>query len=235
VLSVASLGDFKLRGGKDPARTEGEFQNLYASAVDEALRSTGSEAFHAMKEVASAKLETLPPQNGANYGNDAFGKRLQDIARLIRADVGLEIATTDLGGWDTHVNQGAAQGQLANRLKSYAAGLAAFAQDLGPKMQEVCVLTVTEFGRTVHENGNRGTDHGTGSLMMAFGGGVRGKRVYGEVPELTDAHLFEKRDVPMAVDFREVFAAALRSRMGILNTGKVFPGFQPGGTLGMFG
>ena len=98
---------------------------------------------------------------------------------MIRADVWLEVATTDLGGWDTHVNQGAAQGQLANRLNAYASALAAFAQDLGPRMQEVCVLTVTEFGRTVRENGNHGTDHGTGSLMMAFGGGVRGERVLG--------------------------------------------------------
>src|SRR5262249_3963924 len=145
---------------------------------------------------------------------------------LIRADLGLEIAATDCGGWDTHVGQGAGQGQLAARLKDLADSLAAFAVDLGDRMADVCVVTMTEFGRTVRENGNRGTDHGTASAMMVLGGGVRGRRVLGQWRELKESNLYEGRDLAMGTDFRAVLSEVLASHLGIAKLTPVFPGFD---------
>ena len=232
-LSMGALRDFKLQArGTEGGRS---FTELYSGSVDSALQRTGSEALDALDMVASRKLANAPALHGASYGKDALAQRLQDIARLIRGDVGLRIAATEVGGWDTHVNQGGAAGQLANQLKKLGAALAAFERDLGAKMADVTVVAVTEFGRTVRENGNRGTDHGTGSLMLVLGGGVRGKRVLGGVPELREEALFEGRDVPMAVDFRQAFWEVARAQLGLASPAHIFPDFHPSSPLGLMG
>jgi len=139
--------------------------------------------------------------------------------------MGLEIAATDCGGWDTHIGQGGAEGQLAQRLKDLGDSIRAFTTDLGSRMADVCLVTMTEFGRTVHENGNRGTDHGTASVMMVVGGGVRGGKVHAAWPGLAPAKLFEGRDLPMGTDFRAVLAEVIHRHLGIADVGAVFPQF----------
>jgi uncharacterized protein (DUF1501 family) len=230
-VSLNALSDFRIAGGDASAQT---FEALYARAVDHALRTTGEEAFDALAQAKTQGLETLPPQNGALYPRSPLGRRLQDIARLIQGGVGLEIAATDCGGWDTHVAQGAAQGQLSARLRDFGESVAAFAQDLGPKLADVCLVAMTEFGRTVHENGSRGTDHGTAGVMLVLGGGARGGRVFGRWQGLDEQHLFEGRDLAVSTDFRSVLAEALEHQRGPLPLGGVFPGFTPS-RVGLFG
>jgi uncharacterized protein (DUF1501 family) len=225
-VAMSSVADFKLRTGRLSTVASKSFESLYARAVDVALRTTGGETFEALRLLEDAKLEDMPVNNGADYPNSPLGKRLKDIARLIRSDIGLEIAATDCGGWDTHVAQGNGQGQLASRLKELGDSLAAFATDLGDKMADVCVVTMTEFGRTVRENGNRGTDHGTASVMMVFGGGVRGRRVLGRWGGLGEGNLYEGRDLAVATDFRAALAEVLTSHLGISKLAAVFPGFN---------
>jgi uncharacterized protein (DUF1501 family) len=161
------------------------------------------------------------------YPRGRFGESMRQIAQLIRADVGLEIAFADVGGWDTHVAQGREQGQLANRLRDFAAALAAFARDLGDGMSDVVVLTMSEFGRTVFENGNRGTDHGHGTAMLAFGGNVKGGRVYGRWPGLEREHLVEGRDLPVTTDFRTLFSEVAHAHLNLSITAPLFPGWTP--------
>jgi uncharacterized protein (DUF1501 family) len=229
-VAVEGLSSFHLsgKGGLD------NFEALYAGAVDQALRSTGQEAFEALRAAASAELSKSPPQNGAVYAKTPLARRLQDTARLVRAGVGLEVVATEMGGWDTHVGEGNATGQLANRLRELAEALAAFAQDLGPKLDDVTVVVMTEFGRTVRENGNRGTDHGTASVMFALGGGVHGGRVYGNWRGLDGPGLFENRDLAITIDVRSVLSEALRATLAPPNLGNVFPGFA-GQRVGVFG
>ena len=225
-VAMGSVAEFKLRTGRLSEAGTRSFEALYASAVDVALRNTGNETFEALRLLEKSKLDGMPEEHGANYPNSPLGRRLKDVARLIRADIGLEVAATDCGGWDTHVGQGAAQGQLAERLKELGDSLAAFAVDLGDRMADVCVVTMTEFGRTVRENGNRGTDHGTASVMMVLGGGVRGRRVIGQWRGLREPNLFEGRDLAMATDFRAVLSEVLGSHLGISRLGPVFPDFD---------
>jgi uncharacterized protein (DUF1501 family) len=235
-LAFNAVADFKLRAGRLSAVAATSFEALYAQAVDEALNRTGGEAFGALRQVDQARIAELPPAHGAVYPRSPLGKRLQDIARLIRADVGLELAVTESGGWDTHVAQGAGQGQLANRVRDLGECLAAFATDLGDGLADVCLVALTEFGRTARENGNRGTDHGTASAMLVLGGGVRGRRVLGSWPGLAEAHLFEGRDLRVTTDYRAVLSDVLLRVMGVGDAAAVFPGYvpPPGGGLGLF-
>ncbi len=233
-VAMASLADFALRPGRMPVAAPG-FESMYADAVDGALRSSGTEAFDAMRRLADAQPSRITPRNGAVYPATPLGKRMKEIAQLIRADVGLELAATDCGGWDTHAAQGTEQGPLANGLRNLAEALAAFAQDLGDDLADVCLVTMTEFGRTVRENGTRGTDHGHGSVMLVLGGGVKGGRVLTRWKGLSDAVLFEGRDLPVTTDHREVFAAVLRAHLGLKDVSRVFPGFaMPSEPLALF-
>jgi len=235
-VAMGSVADFRLRTGRLSTVASKSFESLYGRAVDVALRNIGGETFEALHVIEDAKLEEMPVQNGADYPNSPLGKRLKDVARLIRADIGVEAVATDCGGWDTHVGQGNAQGQLAARLKELGDSIAAFATDLGDRMADVCVVTMTEFGRTVRENGNHGTDHGTASAMMVLGGNVRGRRVLGRWRGLDDANLYEGRDLAMGTDFRAVLSEALASHLGVPKIAPVFPGFDPAAApLHLFG
>ena len=153
---------------------------------------------------------------------------MKQIAQLIKADVGLEVAFTDVGGWDTHAGEGGSQGQLSNRLRDYGLAIAAFAKDLGSRMGDVTLVTMSEFGRTVKENGNRGTDHGHANVMLLLGGGVKGGKVYGKWPGLDSSHLYENRDLAVTTDFRDVFAEILEKRMAIARPEARLPRLRPG-------
>ncbi len=152
---------------------------------------------------------------------------------MIKADVGLEVAFAEAGGWDTHVNQGASAGQLAGRLDDFARGLSALALDLGDRMADVVILTMSEFGRAVAENGNRGTDHGHGNAMMIIGGqNVRGGKVYGRWPGLAREQRYDGRDLAVTTDFRSVFAEVVTGHLGVADTRTIFPGFKDAQRLG---
>ena len=235
-LAMNAIGEYGLRGGADAASARAGFGPRTPPRSIRGLRAAGSEAFESMRALREAKPARFAPENGAAYPAAPLGRRLREIAQLVKADVGLEVAATDCGGWDTHAGQGAAQGQLANRLRELGDALAAFATDLGDRMADVCVVTMTEFGRTVKENGARGTDHGHGSVMLVLGGGVKGRRVLARWKGLDDANLYEGRDLAVTIDHREVLSEVLANHMGIGNLSRVFPGFASSGSqrLGLF-
>jgi len=163
-------------------------------------------------------------ENGANYPRSPFGQSLLQIAQLIKSDIGLEVAFADIGGWDTHANQGSSRGQLANRLQDFSQGIAALYQDLGDRMGNIVILTMTEFGRTMRQNGSGGTDHGHASALFVAGGRVQGGKVYGKWPGLGQEQLYEGRDLALTTDFRSVFSEVAVRHMGAGNASKIFPG-----------
>jgi len=224
-LAMSSLDRFDVRAAQ-PAVARRDFESLYAEGVQDLLHGTGRETFEAVKLLKSAGAARLSPANGADYPRGRFGDALRQIAQLVRADVGLQIAFAEVEGWDTHVGQGAEQGQLSNRLRELGTALAAFTQDLGDRMSDVVVLTMSEFGRTVAENGNRGTDHGHATAMLALGGGIRGGRVYGRWPGLAPEQRFEGRDLAVTTDFRALFHEIATRHLALPATAPLFPGWS---------
>jgi uncharacterized protein (DUF1501 family) len=232
-LAIARLDRFGVTGrGRDAAGAA--FAREYAAAADAALRATAREAFDAIRMLEEADPGRYAPAAGVEYPRSAFGAALRQIAQLVKADVGLEVAFAESGGWDHHANEGAATGVLASRLDDFALGVAALARDLDDRMDDIVILTMSEFGRTVAENGSRGTDHGHGNVMLVAGGAVRGGRVYGRWPGLAREQQHEGRDLAITTDFRAVFDEVLRAHMGLRDTRAVFPGFQGGDPLGLF-
>jgi uncharacterized protein (DUF1501 family) len=235
-LALSQIGQFGIRAGQSTELANASFEALYASAADHVLNGTGREAFDAIKMLKTNDPLKYEPEHGADYPRSPFGQALKQIAQLIKASVGIEVAFADIGGWDTHVNQGAGQGQLAGRLDDFSRSIAALVTDLGDRMADTVVLTMSEFGRAVAENGNRGTDHGHGNAMMVLGGGVRGGRVYGRWPGLSREHRFEGRDLAVTTDFRDVFGEIVVRHMGVADARPIFPGYdvQPKRFPGLF-
>lgn len=225
-IAMTSISDFGVRGGQGGASAS-SFEALYTGNSNDALHGTGKEAFEAVKMLRKANPQQFAAANGAAYPRSGFGQSLLQIAQLIKADVGLEVAFADVGGWDTHSNQGAARGQLANRLQDFAAGIAALYKDLGDRMSNIVILTMTEFGRTIRQNGSGGTDHGHSSCLFALGGPVRGGKVYGKWPGLATEQLYEGRDLALTTDFRDVFAEVAARHLRAANPNAIFPGFTP--------
>jgi uncharacterized protein (DUF1501 family) len=205
---------------------QGGFEAMYSQAASEALRGTGHETFEAVKLLKRANPNQYKTLTGVVYPRGQYGDRLKQLAQLIKSDVGVEVAFTDIGGWDTHINEGAGQGQLAGRLTEFGQGIAALYADLKEYADDLVILTMTEFGRTVKENGNRGTDHGHGSAMFVLGGPVNGGKVHGKWPGLKAERLHEGRDLAVTTDFRDVFAEIATRHLGTANLGAVFPGYQ---------
>jgi uncharacterized protein (DUF1501 family) len=224
-LAIGQIGQFGIRAGQASDMVQASFESEYAAAAQSVLQQTGREAFDAVKLLKTADPTRYAPANGADYPRTPYGEALKQIAQLIKADVGLEIAFAETGNWDHHVNEGAADGQIAARLDDFSRGIAALVRDLGDRMSDVVVLTMSEFGRAVAENGNRGTDHGHGNAMMVIGGDVRGGKVYGRWPGLAPEQRYEGRDLSVTTDFRTVFADVVRNHLGLVNVSHVFPGF----------
>jgi uncharacterized protein (DUF1501 family) len=223
-------------------------KNMYSLTPDATMRRTGKDAFEAMK-----MLESMPKDQPANRGRGGvfaaagpagplqnqrpsynmggqLGRNLQELSRLIKSDAGVEAAFAEVDGWDHHQNE---SNQLANLLNQFSNAIAAFCHDLGDRMEDVAIVTMSEFGRTAEENGTGGTDHGHGSLMMVLGGTVQGGKVYGEWPGLEKEQLFEGRDLAVTTDFRTVLSELVRSHLGRNDLSSVFPGFKPAPALGL--
>ncbi|MCM3870276.1 MAG: DUF1501 domain-containing protein [Pyrinomonadaceae bacterium] len=225
-LTIPNLADFAIRAGQSSASVQGGFEAIYDQSVNDVLGGTGKETFEAVNLLKKANPKQYQPENGAQYPRSPFGNSLFQIAQLIKAGVGLEVAFTDIGGWDTHTNQGSSRGQLANRLQDFSGGIGALVADLGKLMDDVVILTMSEFGRTVRENGNRGTDHGHANAMFVIGNSVRGGKVYGRWPGLKSDQLYEGRDLALTTDFRDVFGEVARKHLGTRNVQAVFPGYN---------
>jgi uncharacterized protein (DUF1501 family) len=228
-LAFGGVDAFDVRGGMDSQRS---FETAYAGADDPLVRGTAKDAFEAMRTVRSIG-SPYRPAAGVEYPRTPFGQSLQEIARLAKADVGLEVAFAESGNWDHHVNEGAADGQIAQRLDDLSRGLAALAADLGERMADTVILTMSEFGRAVAENGNRGTDHGHGNAMIAIGGPVKGGQIYGRWPGLREDQRFEGRDLAVTTDFRDVFGEIVTGHLGLSRDtlARVFPGHAAGAPL----
>ena len=224
-VAMSNLNDFAIRAGGGGS-VQGGFEAMYAQTVNEALRGAGRETFEAVDMLRRVNPRQYQPLPGVQYPRGPYGERLRQIAQLIKSGIGLEVAFTDLGGWDTHANQGASQGQLALRLTEFSQGIAALYQDLKGQAEDVVILTMTEFGRTAKENGNRGTDHGHASVMFMLGGNVNGGKVQGQWPGLRTDQLYEGRDLAVTTDFRDVFGEVLKSHLRVKDLGLVFPGYQ---------
>lgn len=226
-VAVNSVNRFGIAGGNPAAAPIGNtFEAMYAESVDAVLHGTGRETFEAVKMLKSADPQKYTPVAGANYPPGRFGDALRQTAQLIKSNVGVQIAFTDIAGWDHHVNEGATEGQLANVLRDFSQSIAAFWIDLGPLAEETVLVTMSEFGRTARENGNRGTDHGHANVMFVLGGRVHGGRVYGRWPGLDPSQLHEGRDLALTTDFRTVMGETVSRHLGNRDLNKVFPGFN---------
>ena len=223
-VAVENLNNFTVR---DAAASK-VLESMYGSSQDQILGGTGRETFDAVTLLQSMQKTPYQPAAGANYPRGRFGDSMRQIAQLIKADVGVEVAFADLGGWDHHVNETgprASVGQLANRLDEFGSSLSAFYRDLGDRMEDVVVVTMSEFGRTAKENGNRGTDHGHANAMFVMGGPVKGGKVYGKWPGLAPEQLYEERDLALTTDFRDILSEAVRSHLGNTSLKSVFPNY----------
>jgi uncharacterized protein (DUF1501 family) len=222
-VAIPDLKQFKMYG---PQQTvEGGFEAMYAQTVDQAMRGVGQETFEAIDQLKKINPDTYAPENGADYPTSRFGKSLMEIAELFKADLGLEVAFLDSGGWDHHVNEGGVQGQLSNLLRDLGQGIAAFHQDIGDRMGDVVFVSMSEFGRTAHENGNRGTDHGHANCMFLMGGDIKGGKVYTRWPGMNDGQLYEGRDLAVTTDYRSVLGEIMTKHLGGRDLSSVFPGF----------
>ena len=199
------------------------FETIYDSTVGDVLHGTGKESFEAISMLKKANPGNYVPSNGANYPAGRYGDSLKQIAQLIKADVGVEVAFAEMGGWDTHVNEGP---RLTQQLREFGAGIAALYRDLGDRMSDVVILTMSEFGRTARQNGNNGTDHGHATCFFALGGDVNGGKVLGKWPGLADGQLYENRDLALTTDFRSVFGEVATKHLGAQGLQRIFPGFQ---------
>jgi uncharacterized protein (DUF1501 family) len=226
-VAMNNIDDFSL-GGKNPkpSRAATAFEAMYDHSSDSVLHTTGEETFDAVKMLKAADPGKYSPGPGANYPKGRFGDSLRQLAQLIKANLGVQVAFADIGGWDHHVNEGATAGQLANVLSDFSQALTAFWTDLGDLGEDTVIVTMSEFGRTARENGNRGTDHGHANVMFVVGGPVKGGKVYGRWPGLDQSQLYEGRDLALTTDFRQVIGEAVSRHLGNQNLAQVFPAYD---------
>jgi uncharacterized protein (DUF1501 family) len=225
-IALQSIESFQVRD----AEAAKQFESMYAAAKDPLIQAAAKETFEAMTMLQAIQRQGYTPVAGAEYPRGRFGQSLQQIAQLIKSDVGVEMAFADIGGWDHHTNEFAqrpTEGQLPNLLREFGGSLAAFWKDMGDRMQDIVVVTMSEFGRTAHENGNRGTDHGHANCMFVMGGDVRGGKVYGKWPGLEREQLYEGRDLALTTDFRDVLGEMVARHLGNPAVKGVFPGYNP--------
>src|SRR5258708_993736 len=226
-IAMNNINDFSVGGRNEkgsPAASA--FEAMYDHSVDTVLHGTGEETFDAVKMLKAADPAKYKPAPGAAYPRGRFADSLRQLAQLIKANLGVQVAFADIGGWDHHVNEGSTEGQIANVLREFSESLAAFLTDLGELGEDTVIITLSEFGRTARENGNRGTDHGHANVMFVLGGPVKGGKVYGRWPGLDQSHLYEGRDLALTTDFRQVLGEAVARHMENKNLNEVFPRYE---------
>ncbi|MBK8810329.1 MAG: DUF1501 domain-containing protein [Acidobacteria bacterium] len=222
-ISMTNLADFSIKAGAYTRSVQGGFEDIYQENSKDSLGETGKETFEAVNYLKKANPSQFKPENGAEYPNSQLGRSLMQIAQMVKAEIGLETAFAEVGGWDTHTGEAAT---LRNLLRDFGASIAALTVDLGKRMDDVLILTMSEFGRTVRENGGRGTDHGHGNAMFAIGGGVRGGKVYGDWKGLKTENLYEGRDLAVTTDFRDVLGEVAQNHLANKKPDQVFPEYK---------
>lgn len=235
VVSVSDLSDFTVRKYRSMPGSEkvaGSLEDLYDQTATGLMHESGKETFEAVRMLEGMDVKKYKPAGGSVYTNTNLGKSLRQMAQLIKEEVGLEIGFAESTGWDTHFNQGTVNGGFARSATDLSDNLAAFWADLGSNWQDrVTVMTMTEFGRTVKQNGSGGTDHGRASCNFIIGNDVIGGKVHGEVPILNFENLEDGRDLPVTTDFRAVFTDVAENHLKMknadsLNPGGLFPGWD---------
>ncbi|MGA6984189.1 MAG: DUF1501 domain-containing protein [Candidatus Sulfotelmatobacter sp.] len=237
-IAINNINDFSVGGrSAKPSPAANAFEAMYDHSVDTVMHGTGEETFDAVKMLKSVDASKYKPAPGADYPKGRFGDSMRQLAQLIKANLGVQVAFADIGGWDHHVNEGSTDGQIANVLRDFSQSISAFWIDLGDLGEDTVVVTMSEFGRTARENGNRGTDHGHANVMFVLGGQVKGGRVYGRWPGLDQSQLYEGRDLALTTDFRQVLGEAVGRHLQNKNLSEVFPGYdtQPGKFLRLLG
>ena len=226
-LAISNVQDFAIGGrGPKPAPVSTAFEAMYDQSSDSLLHSAGDSTFEAIKMLRATDPGHYTPGASANYPDSPFAKNMKQIAQLLKANLGVEAAFTDLGGWDTHQNQGSVDGQLANRLRDFSESIAAFWRDMGSDAENITLVTMSEFGRTAHQNGTGGTDHGHANAMFVLGGHVKGGKVYGKWPGMAEHQLNEGRDLAITTDYRRVLGEVVSRTLGANNLEVTFPGAQ---------
>jgi uncharacterized protein (DUF1501 family) len=224
-IALNNVNGFTVAGrGPSPSPAASAFEAMYAGSGDHIFHAAGDETFEAVKMLRAADPAQYTPGPGVQYPNSDFGNSMKQIAQLLKANLGVEAAFTDVSGWDTHQNQGSVNGQLANRLSDFSASIAAFWRDLGDGAENVTLVTMSEFGRTARENGTGGTDHGHANAMFVLGGKVKGGKVYGRWPGLDNDQLNEGRDLALTTDYRQVLGEVVTRTLGANNLETIFPG-----------
>jgi uncharacterized protein (DUF1501 family) len=225
-LAIGNVNSFAVGGRVEapvsPAATA--FEAMYSDSGDRVFHETGEATFEAVKMLRAADPAQYEPAAGVDYPNSLFGNDMKQIAQLLKADLGVEAAFTDVSGWDTHQNQGGVEGQLSNRLRDFSDSISAFWRDLGDQAEDVTLVTMSEFGRTARQNGTGGTDHGHANVMLVLGGRVRGGKIYGRWPGLSDHELNEGRDLAVTTDFRAVLGEVVSRSIGASKFELIFPG-----------
>ncbi len=225
--ALESIATFHLGGARSNpqlASFQAGLARLYAGGG--LLAQESNLTFQAMETLAKVNPGAYVPAGAAKYPQTAFGNGLKQIAELIKAGLGMEVATLDIGGWDTHVDQGSTDGYLPALMTDLAGGILAFYQDLGDLFKRVTLVTMSEFGRRVQENGSAGTDHGHGNVMFVVSRNILGSKVYGQWPGLAPDKLVTPGDLAVTTDFRAVLAEILAQRVGNPQLQNVFPAFD---------
>jgi len=225
-VAISSLKDFaiQVKGNQTGVNMAAKsFEDLYDKTTSGLLKETGKESFDALKMLKQANVNNYVPSNNANYPTTALGNSMKQIAQLIKMDVGLEVAFAESGGWDTHFNQGREQGIFARNVNDLSSCMTAFWNDLEQYQDDLTVMTMTEFGRTVRQNGTGGTDHGRGSCNFILGNDVNGGIVHGTVNPLAVENLEDGRDLAVTTDFRSVFSEVAGKHLNITNDKVLFP------------
>lgn len=228
-LAISNLQDFAIQMQGNPMAgnmAAKSFESLYDQTSNQLLNKTGKESFEAMRILKSTDIKNYQPANGAVYPNSPLGNSLKQIATLIKMDVGMEVAFAESGGWDTHFNQGTVNGAFARNLRDFSDSIAAFWKDMGTYQDDVTVMTMTEFGRTAHQNGTGGTDHGRASCLFVLGNDVAGGKVYHQIKSLAKSDLEDGRDLPVSTDFRAVFSDVALGHLKLKQTKGLFPGWE---------
>ncbi len=228
-VAISNLQDFaiQMRGNPMGANIAARsFEDLYDKTASGLLKETGKESFDAVKMIQKTDVKNYKPENNAAYPNTALGNSLKQIAQLIKMDVGLEVAFAESGGWDTHFNQGAEQGVFARNVSDLSNSITAFWTDMSALQDDVTVMSMTEFGRTVRQNGTGGTDHGRGSCNFILGNDVNGGMVHGIVKPLAVENLEDGRDLAVTTDFRAVFSEVADKHLKINSDNVLFPDWK---------
>ncbi len=236
-VAISNLADFaiQVKGNKGSANLAAQsFEDLYDQTSNELLKETGKESFDAIKMLQKTDVKNYKPANNVSYPNSVLGNALKQIAQLIKMDVGLEVAFAESGGWDTHFNQGTDKGVFARNAMDLSNSITAFWSDLGQLQDDVTLMTMTEFGRTVKQNGTGGTDHGRASCAFILGNDVNGGRVHGQIKPLAIENLEDGRDLAVTTDFRSIFSEVADKHLLLSDDKILFPDWN-GGKIGVMG